>query len=155
MSTQTRLVLGAMAAALLAIITAYLIGLSTGSAQLETQRQLYTEQYQDIMAELADTQEALAVAQAANYLVAARGHLYRVALELDRRNFGNAEAYLKQASTALQQVNLQAAGVNPAAFDAVTQALTRTSIIITADSEFQRNQVLRIAEQVEALIPQR
>ena len=155
MSTQTKLVLGAIAGVLLAIITAYLVGLSTGSAQLEAQRQTYSEQYQDIMAELADAQETLAAAQAANDLVTARGHLYRVVVELDRRNFGTAEAYLKQASMALQQVNLQAGGVNPTAFDAIMQAMTRTSIVVTADSEFQRNQVLRLAEQVEALIPQR
>jgi len=154
MSTQTKLVLCAIATVLLAIMTAYLVGLSTGSAQLEAQRLGYAEQYQDIMAELADTQETLAVTQAANYLITARGHLYRVALELDRRNFGTAEAYLKQASLALQQVNLQAAGVNPTAFDAIMQAVTRSNIIITADSEFQRSQMLRIAEQVEALIPQ-
>ena len=54
----------------------------------------------------------------------------------------------------MQKVNFEEAGVTPTAFVAITQAITRTNIIITADSEFQRNQVPRIAEQIEALIPQ-
>ena len=152
MSTQVKVVLGGIAAALIAIVTAYFIGLSTGSAQLETQRAVYEERHQDAMAELVETQQMAAGQAAVAHIASARADVYEAVVELDRRNFGNANNALRQAAQSLQQVDVQAAGINAAAFNEVRQTVERTSLIVVPDIELQRNQLLRTAQQLEGLV---
>jgi len=88
-----------------------------------------------------------------NHLLNGRIELYKAAAQLDQRNFGLANAHLRNAAAALSAVDVAAVGIDATAFGALRDALAKTDIAVAVDLESQRNSVLRFSADLDALLP--
>lgn len=151
MPLNRNLVLGGTALALL--ILAYFFGWWNGRAQAAAIRSDYEQRLQTAQKETEGLRAELASTQTLNRLVLARGWLYRAAVALDRRNFGTANDYVRQAAETLQAIAPVEMSANAAALTRAREAVSSLNIQVAVDLEQQRRQLLDAAAQLEALMP--
>ncbi len=149
--SKIKKILIAIAAALVLAAILYGVGWSQGRAQLAAQKSGYDGQIQTLQAQLDTGKQELAAAQNRTRLVQARAGLYRVALDLERRNFGVANTHLQESAASLAEV--QGGDFDTARLNALEESLAKTDINVATDLEGQRQQMLDFARQVEALTP--
>ena len=83
----------------------------------------------------------------------ARTALFQTALDLDQRNFGLANAHLREADDPLARLNDASLGISKAVLDALRQEIARTNIQVAIDLEAQRNQILNFERRLDSLLP--
>ncbi|NUL82909.1 MAG: hypothetical protein HUU60_09335 [Armatimonadetes bacterium] len=92
---------------------------------------------------------------AVNDLLRARGLTYRASLELDRRNFGLANDYLRRAAQAADRADADAARADRAKLSEAKEKLAKTSVEPSADLETQRKAVIDIAILLDEILDER
>lgn len=149
--SRSLLIAAAVVVALL--LGVYLWGHFQTRSQLSAQQTDYEQRIGAIQDELQGSQAELSAANNHNQLLVARIDLYRTAADLDARNFGMANTRLQEAATALGKVDATISGIDAEKLAALRSAIATTSITVAADLQAQRNQVLDLAAQLDALPP--
>ncbi|MBI4339731.1 MAG: hypothetical protein HY680_07230 [Chloroflexi bacterium] len=149
MTFLTKVKLALAFIAILAVVGAalYFGGLLQGRGVVDAQRRDYEARLEAAQSENLKLMSRLAAEQA-------RGLLYRAAAELDRRNFGTANSYLKEAAKALESLNPGDAGFESSKVSSLRQAVESVNISVTENLEVQRERVLRAAAQLDDLLKQ-
>lgn len=105
-------------------------------------------------AQLARSRRQLAAAEHRMRLLRAQNDVYEAAVELDRRNFGLANAYLRDAARVLATVNPEVAGVNRQEFESLRRTAAGTDVSVATNLASQRRQVLQLAGGLGRLLPE-
>ncbi|HPL62670.1 MAG TPA: hypothetical protein PK587_02785 [Syntrophales bacterium] len=144
--SNTKAILIGVLAAALVIVLSYFIGLRQGRAELEARQTEFQKQLQTL-------QQQASAAENRSLLLAARLDLYRTAMDLDQRNFGLANTHLQGSAARLSRVNPAAIGVDPAKLESVHRDIAGSGIKVADNLEEQRNRILVLLSQIEALEP--
>lgn len=124
----------------------YLGGFLHGRSRVTAQRDQCWQQ-------LKDRDARLAAAENQVHFYRVRLALYQTAHDLDQRNFGLANAHLREADDPLAKLNAAALGIDKPALDALRQEIANTNIQVAIDLETQRNQILNFEKRLDSLIP--
>jgi len=127
-------------------IALYLGGLWHGRSQATAQKEQCLQQ-------LKDRDTRLVAAENQVHFFKARTALFQTALDLDQRNFGLANAHLREADDPLKRLNAGSLGINKPLLDALRQEVAITNIQVAIDLEVQRNQILNFEKRLDSLIP--
>jgi len=139
--------LGLMAILVVALgIALYLGGLWQGRSQVKAEKEQCLQQ-------LKDRDARIVVAENKVHFLKARTALFQTALDLDQRNFGLANAHLREADDPLARLNAAGLGIHKATLDVLRQEIARTNIQVAIDLEAQRNQILNFERRLDSLIP--
>ena len=149
-STKTILVAAAVVVALLLIV--YLWGQSQTRERLSAQEADYQQRIVAVEKRLQTTQEELVAATNRNRLLMARTDLYRAAADLDQRNFGTANTRLQEAAAALAKVDPSSGDIDAKQLGDLRASIAKTNINVATDLQQQRNRVLELAAQLDALV---
>lgn len=151
-STSSRAILAAAAAVVVLLLVVYLWGQSQTRERLSAQESDYQRRIVAVEKRLQTTQEQLVVASNRNRLLMARTDLYRAAADLDQRNFGTANTRLQEAAAALAKVDPSSSDIDAKQLDALRASIAQTNINVATDLQQQRNRVLDLAAQLDALV---
>lgn len=124
----------------------YLGGFLHGRSRVKTQRDQCLQQLKDFEARLAGAENQA-------HFFKARIALYQTAFDLDQRNFGLANAHLREADEPLAKLNPEALRIDRPTLDALRQEIAKTNIQVAIDLEVQRNQILNFERRLDSLIP--
>jgi len=127
-------------------IALYLGGLWHGRSQATAQKEQCLQQ-------LKDRDTRLVAAENQVHFFKARTALFQTALDLDQRNFGLANAHLREADDPLKRLNAGSLGINKPLLDALRQEVAITNIQVAIDLEVPRNQILNFEKRLDSLIP--
>lgn len=150
-SNKTRMVLVAAAVVILLMIGIYYWGNVQTRNQLTAQETDYQQRMATVDSQLQQTRSELSAARNRNHLLVARTALYRTAADLDQRNFGTANTRLQEAEAALGSVDASSGGVDAAGLDALRTSIKGMNINVATNLQEQRNQVLQLASQLDAM----
>lgn len=151
-ASQSRiLIIVAVVVAALLILGVYLWGNVQTRNQLSAQQTEHDQRISTMQEQLQTTQQELAATQNRNLLLMARTDLYRAAAALDQRNFGIANTHLRQVEGALGEVDPAGAGLDIARFTQLRSSLDGLNINVATDLQDQRNQLLGLASQLDAM----
>lgn len=150
-SNKTRLVLVAAVVVILLMIGIYYWGNVQTRNQLTAQETDYQQRVASVESRLQETQRELSAARNRNHLLIARTALYRTAADLDQRNFGTANTRLQEAEAALGRVDASTGGVDAAGLDGLRASIKGMNINVATNLQEQRNQVLELAAQLDAM----
>ena len=150
-SNKTRMVLVAAAVVILLMIGIYYWGNVQTRNQLTAQETDYQQRMATVDSQLQQTRSELSAARNRNHLLVARTALYRTAADLDQRNFGTANTRLQEAEAALGSVDASSGGVDAAGLDALRTSIKGMNINVATNLQEQRNQVLELASQIDAM----
>ncbi len=145
MDTRKPVLIGIVIAVAVAVAL-YFLGVWQGKRQVLPQKQLLEKQCQEL-------QGKLGVAEHTNHLLRARIALSQASLELDRRNFGNAQGRLQEAAAALGIVEAAVAGIDKAKMDALRQQVAGTGIVVAVDLEAQRKTMIELERLLDEILP--
>lgn len=151
-STLTKAILAATAAVVVLLLVVYLWGQSQTRERLSAQESDYQQRIVAVEKRLQTTQQQLVVATNRNRLLMARTDLYRAAADLDQRNFGTANTRLQEAAAALAKVDPSSSDIDANQLDALRASIAQTNINVATDLQQQRNRVLDLAAQLDALV---
>ncbi|HSJ23730.1 MAG TPA: hypothetical protein VK929_03530 [Longimicrobiales bacterium] len=104
--------------------------------------------------ELDAVRSDLAAAQDRIRLLRARSLLFETALDLDRRNFGTANAHLHAAAAELEAVRESVSDMDTQALQALQRDIAATDLSLATDLEVQRTRVLDFLARLDALLPE-
>jgi len=139
--------LGVIALIIVALgIALYLTGSWRGRSQAAAEKEQCAQQ-------LKDREARLAAAENQVFFYKARIALFQTTLELDQRNFGLANAHLREADDPLARMNASRLGIDKATLDALRQEIAGANIHVAIDLEAQRNQILNFERRLDSLIP--
>ncbi len=99
----------------------------------------------------ADFQQQMKGLNSFNQVLNAKDSLYHSLIELDKRNFGTANSYVRDAEGFLRQVNPNDAGLEEDKLQAVLKAVEVTNIIVVQDVGSQRAHILVLVSQIDRL----
>ena len=150
-STSTRAILAAAAAVVVLLLIVYLWGQWQSRERLGAQETDYQQRIGVVEKRLATTQAELVAATNRNRLLMARTDLYRAAADLDQRNFGTANTRLQEAAAALARVDPASGNIDAKSLEALRSSIAQTNINVATDLQQQRNRVLDLAAQLDAL----
>lgn len=150
-SNKTRMVLVAAVIVILAMIGIYYWGNVQTRNQLTAQETDYQERIASVDSQLQEARRELAAARNRNHLLVARTALYRTAADLDQRNFGTANTRLQEAEAALGSVDASSGGIDAAGLDTLRASIRGMNINVATNLQEQRNQVLELASQLDAM----
>jgi uncharacterized protein HemX len=136
------------------IFAAFGVGLWQGRIQLLVQHSRHEQAIAKLNSQLTQTQHQLSVSENRTALMQASIALYRSAIDLDKRNFGMANAHLKEAAQSLGKIDNQASELKTAEIARLRDAISKANINVAVNLEEQRAQVLSFATQLNALIPE-
>ncbi|GEM_PF-3896885 len=122
---------------------AYFAGLNQKNSEL-----------QGANARASDLERELSRVGSLNLMLYANDRLYRALIEMDNRNFGTANAYVRDAESLLRRVNPREVGLDEAKFQALQSAVEETRVIVAQDVANQRARILDLIQQLGSLIPQ-
>ena len=151
-STSTKAILVAAAVVVVLLLVVYLWGQSQTRERLSAQEADYQQRIVTVEKRLETTQEELVAATNRNQLLMARTDLYRAAADLDQRNFGTANTRLQEAAAALAQVDPSSGDIDPKQLGELRTSIAKTNINVATDLQQQRNRVLELAAQLDALV---
>lgn len=141
----------AAAVVALVILAVYYWGNVQTRNQLSAQGSDYEQRLGSVQGQLQAAQGELAAARNRNQLLMARTDLYRAAADLDQRNFGTANTRLQEAAAALGRVDTSGGDLDTGRIAALRSSIAATNINVATDLQEQRNQVLDLAAQLDAL----
>lgn len=124
----------------------YFVGLQAGKAQLASQKAGFDVERNGLQSKVTTAETARDAALNRAAMMEARAALYRTAIDLEARNFGTANAHLKEAASALGSV--QNPGVEP-----LRDQIGATDLNVAVNLGDQRASVLGFAEQLNKLMP--
>ncbi|SEM00713.1 hypothetical protein SAMN04489760_102120 [Syntrophus gentianae] len=124
----------------------YLGGLWQGRSQVNAEKEKCRQQLKD-----SDARRIAAENQV--HFFKARTALFQTALDLDQRNFGLANAHLREADDPLARLNAAGMGMDKAQLDALRREIANTNIQVAIDLEVQRNLILNFERRLDSLIP--
>ncbi|MBW3549826.1 MAG: hypothetical protein KY442_03085 [Proteobacteria bacterium] len=150
-STPTRnILIGVLVVALL-LLGVYLWGHFQTRSQLSAQQSEHEQRMSAVEGRLQQAQQDLSAANSRNQLLLARTALYRTATDLDQRNFGTASTHLQEAAAALGRVDASTGNINAQQLAALRGSIADMNINVATDLQQQRERVLRLATQLDAL----
>lgn len=150
-SQSRNLIIMAVVVAALVILGVYLWGTAQTRNQLSAQQTEHDQRLGTMQERLQSTEQELAATRNRNLLLMARTDMYRAAAALDQRNFGIANTHLRQVEQALGNVDAASAGLDVAGFNQLRSSLDGLNINVATDLQDQRNQVLALASQLDAI----
>ncbi|HWR51009.1 MAG TPA: hypothetical protein VN428_07870 [Bryobacteraceae bacterium] len=150
-AASTRNILIAAVVSVVLLLSGYLWGHLQTRSQLSAQQMDHEQRIGAVQEQLEGAQADLTVAGNRNQLLMARIALHQTAADLDARNFGTANTRLQEAATALGKVDAALGGIDADKLATLRAAIATTSITVAADLQAQRNQVLDLAAQLDAL----
>ncbi|MDQ3510482.1 MAG: hypothetical protein M3414_02100 [Pseudomonadota bacterium] len=150
-SQARNLIIMAVVVAALLILGVYLWGNVQTRNQLSAQQTEHDQSISTLQERLQTTERELAATRNRNLLLMARTDLYRAAAALDQRNFGIANTHLRQVEQALGKVDAASAGLDVAGLNQLRSSLDGLNINVATDLQDQRNQVLSLASQLDAI----
>ncbi|MBA3486721.1 MAG: hypothetical protein H0T88_05970 [Lysobacter sp.] len=150
-SQARNLIIMAVVVAALLILGVYLWGNAQTRNQLSAQQTEHDQSISTLQERLQTTERELAATRNRNLLLMARTDLYRAAAALDQRNFGIANTHLRQVEQALGKVDAASAGLDVAGLNQLRSSLDGLNINVAIDLQDQRNQVLSLASQLDAI----
>jgi hypothetical protein len=124
----------------------YLGGLWQGRSQVNAQKEKCLQQ-------LKDSDARRMAAENRVHFFKARTALFQTALDLDQRNFGLANAHLREADDPLARLNAGDLGIDKAPLDVLRREIAGTNIQVAIDLEAQRNLILNFERRLDSLIP--
>lgn len=148
-SSRTLLIAGAVVALL--ILGVYFWGQFQTRSQLDAQQSDHEQRITAVQQQLQKAQADLSASNNRNQLLLARTDLYRTAADLDARNFGTANTRLQEAAAALGKVDASKGDLDAAKLAALRDEIASTNINVAIDLQAQRNQVLDLAAQLDAM----
>ena len=151
-ATTTKAILAAGVAVVVLLLLVYLWGQSQTRERLSAQESEHQQRIVAVEKRLQATQEQLVVATNRNRLLMARTDLYRAAADLDQRNFGTANTRLQEAAAALAKVDPSSGNLDAETLGALRASIAQTNINVATDLQQQRNRVLDLAAQLDALV---
>lgn len=151
-SRSTRAILAAAAAVVVLLLIVYLWGQWQARERLSAQEADYQQRIAAVEKRLQTMQEELVAATNRNRLLMARTDLYRAAADLDQRNFGTANTRLQEAAAALAKVDPSSGDIDAEKLGALRASIAKTNINVATDLQQQRNLVLDLAAQLDALV---
>lgn len=131
----------------------YFWGLHQGRGELAAQKAQYEARIGSMQADLQKQTAELAAAGNRISFLQARAAIYRTAVDLDRRNFGTANEHLQEAASFLGKVSGDGAGLDMDRLAAVRKSVSQMNINVATDLETQRDQVLELGSQLDAMMP--
>lgn len=150
-ASARNLIIAAVVVVLLVILGVYLWGNAQTRSQLSAQQTDYDQRISQMQTQLQATQGELASARNRNQLLMARTDLYRAAAALDLRNFGIANTHLRQAEQALGKVDASSASLDARKLKQLRSSIDSLNINVATNLQDQRNQVLDLASQLDAM----
>ncbi len=150
-SQARNLIIMAVVVAALLILGVYLWGNVQTRNQLSAQQTEHDQRISTLQVRLQTSERELAATRNRNLLLMARTDLYRAAAALDQRNFGIANTHLRQVEQALGKVDAASAGLDVAGLNQLRSSLDGLNINVATDLQDQRNQVLSLASQLDAI----
>lgn len=150
-ASARNLIIAAVVVVLLVILGVYLWGNAQTRSQLSAQQTDYDQRISQMQTQLQTTQGELASARNRNQLLMARTDLYRAAAALDLRNFGIANTHLRQAEQALGKVDASSASLDARKLKQLRSSIDSLNINVATNLQDQRNQVLDLASQLDAM----
>jgi hypothetical protein len=123
----------------------YLGGLWQGRKQEAAQKEQCRQQ-------LKDCDSRLAVAENQVRLLKARTALYQTAIDLDQRNFGLANAHLRETDDPLARLDASSLGINKASLDELRKEIAATDIQVAIDLAVQRAKIIQFGYRLDSLI---
>ena len=144
-STSAKLKLSISMLLALAVLVggAYLVGLNQKISELQVAN-----------ARASDLERELSRVGSINLMLYANDRLYRSLIEMDNRNFGTSNAYVRDAESLLRRVNPKEVGLDEAKFLELQRAVEETRVLVAEDVANQRARVLGLIQQLGGLIPQ-
>ncbi|OPY03064.1 MAG: hypothetical protein A4E66_02691 [Syntrophus sp. PtaB.Bin001] len=94
----------------------------------------------------------LTVAENQVRLLKARTALYQTAIDLDQRNFGLANAHLREADEPLAKLDAASLGINKSLLDALSKEIADTDIQVAIDLSVQRAKIIQFGYRLDSLI---
>lgn len=146
--SRGKAILVQMAVVVLLLIGVYLGGLFVGRGQ-------YSALKKEADRRVGEAEAKVEVLSAESRLNLSRSLLHRACAELERRNFGLANSYVKKASDALGGVDAKKAGADPAMVAEVREALSKTNVEVAADLREQQNALTELVIKLDDASPQR
>ncbi len=131
----------------------YFWGLHQGRGELAAQKTQYESRISSVQADLQKQTVELATANNRIAFLQARASIYRTAVDLDRRNFGTANEHLQEAVAFLGKVSGGGAGLDMDQLEVVRTSISQMNINVATDLETQRDQVLKLGSQLDAMMP--
>ncbi len=152
-ASNSKSILIGIAVVVVMIFAAFGVGLWQGRLQLVVQNSRHEQEISKLNNKISLTEVELNAAENRGYLFQARAALYRSAIDLDNRNFGTANAHLKEAAESLSKIKSKNATMKVAGIGNLRDAIAKTNINVAVDLEQQRAQVLSFAKQLTELNP--
>jgi len=146
-SSGTRIWLIVIVVLIIAGVVAYFVG-------SRVERRASAQGTAAIQQQLQQTRSQLAALQAVNHLLSASVWTYRATAALDNRNFGVANNAASNALANLNLVDAAAAGIDGKALTALQREAAGVRISVATNLESQRAQLLLLAADINAIIPQ-
>ena len=151
-SKSTKAIIATAAVVVVLLLVVYLWGQWQTRERLSAQEADYQQRIAAVEKRLGTTQEELVAATNRNRLLMARTDLYRAAADLDQRNFGTANTRLQEAAAALAKVDPSSGDIDAEKLGALRASIAKTNINVATDLQQQRNLVLDLAAQLDALV---
>lgn len=151
-SKSTKALVAAAAVVVVLLLIVYLWGQSQTRERLSAQESDYQQRIVAVEKRLETTQEELVSATNRNRLLMARTDLYRAAADLDQRNFGTANTRLQEAAATLAKIDPSRRDIDAKQLGALRASIAETNINVATDLQQQRNRVLDLAAQLDALV---
>lgn len=148
---DNKLLIAAVVVAVI-ILGLFLWGQFQTRSQLSAQQVEYEQRIGATQDQLEEARQDLVAALNRNQLLMARTDLYRTAADLDQRNFGTANERLQEAAAALAKVDATSGDVDAQQLSALRSSISAMNINVATDLQQQRNQVLDLAAQLDALV---
>ncbi len=105
-------------------------------------------------ARIAGVEKELSKAGSINLMLHANDRLYRAIVEMDNRNFGSSNAYVREAESLLRRVAPGELGLDESKLQGLQSAIEETRIIVAEDFSNQRARLLSLVQELGSLIPQ-
>ncbi|MSQ15014.1 MAG: hypothetical protein EXR50_04025 [Dehalococcoidia bacterium] len=120
---------------------AYFIGMNQKSGEVSAANKLSAELQQQVKA-----------LNSGNQVLNAKDSLHRSLVELDKRNFGTANSYVREAEAFLREVNPNDAGLAEDKLQAAQKAVEATNLIVVQDVGSHRADILALVSQLDKLV---
>jgi len=126
-------------------VALYMGGLWQGRKQETAQKELCQQQ-------LKDCDARLTVAENQVRILKARTALYQTAIDLDQRNFGLANAHLRETDDPLAKLDAAGLGINKSSLDVLRKEIADTDIQVAIDLAVQRAKIIQFGYRLDSLI---
>jgi len=132
-------------------VGAYFVGGAVHQAARDRDATAAAQRHSAVEAQFKGAQSQVDSLKSANQILTANVWAYRAAVALDNRNFGVANDAVAEVVASLGAVDADAANLDSNALETLKREAAAVKISVAADLASQRNQLLRLADDVNAL----